>query len=77
MKTLDVQTFQNGFDKTLSELKNQKDDISKVKQSVKGITSLDDALKGSGGEAIRSFYEECHTTFLLFMNLLSQTIKEF
>ncbi|MBG9913424.1 ribonuclease YeeF family protein [Bacillus sonorensis] len=66
MKTLDVQTFQNGLDKTLSELKNQKDDISKVKQSVKGITSLDDALKGSGGEAIRSFYEECHTTFLLF-----------
>ncbi|MED1738790.1 LXG domain-containing protein [Bacillus swezeyi] len=66
MKTLDVQAFQNGLDKTLTELKNQEDDISKVKQSVKGITSLDDALKGSGGEAIRSFYEECHTTFLLF-----------
>ncbi|MES9689640.1 LXG domain-containing protein [Bacillus sp. JJ353] len=66
MKTLDVQAFQKGLDQTLSELKNQKDDISKVKQSVKGITSLDDALKGAGGEAIRSFYEECHTTFLLF-----------
>ncbi|WP_307893349.1 ribonuclease YeeF family protein [Bacillus swezeyi] len=66
MKTLDVQAFQNGLDKTLTELKNQEDDISKVKQSVKGITSLDDALKGAGGEAIRSFYEECHTTFLLF-----------
>lgn len=66
MKTLDVQAFQKGLDQTLSELKNQKDDISKVKQSVKGITSLDDALQGAGGEAIRSFYEECHTTFLLF-----------
>ncbi|MEC0494475.1 ribonuclease YeeF family protein [Bacillus glycinifermentans] len=63
---LDVQGFQNSLDQTLSELKNQKDDISKVKQSVKSITSLDDALKGAGGEAIRSFYEECHTTFLLF-----------
>ncbi|MFN2746614.1 ribonuclease YeeF family protein [Bacillus sp. z60-18] len=66
MKTLDVQAFQNGLDKTLTELKNQESDIAKVKQSVKGITSLDDALKGAGGEAIRSFYEECHTTFLLF-----------
>ncbi|MEC0753724.1 LXG domain-containing protein [Bacillus haynesii] len=66
MKTLDVQAFQTGLDKTLTELKNQTDEISKVKQSVKGFTSLDDALKGAGGEAIRSFYEECHTTFLLF-----------
>lgn len=66
MKTLDVQAFQTGLDKTLTELKNQTDEISKVKQSVKGLTSLDDALKGAGGEAIRSFYEECHTTFLLF-----------
>jgi hypothetical protein len=66
LKTLDVQAFQTGLDKTLTELKNQTDEISKVKQSVKGLTSLDDALKGAGGEAIRSFYEECHTTFLLF-----------
>ncbi|MCY7752977.1 LXG domain-containing protein [Bacillus haynesii] len=66
MKTLDVQAFQTGLDRTLTELKNQTDEISKVKQSVKGLTSLDDALKGAGGEAIRSFYEECHTTFLLF-----------
>ncbi|NPC91499.1 hypothetical protein HOO54_04380 [Bacillus sp. WMMC1349] len=66
MKTLDVQEFHNGLDQTLTELKKQEKDITKVKQAVKGITSLDDALKGAGGEAIRSFYEECHTTFLLF-----------
>ncbi|RCK09726.1 hypothetical protein DT075_33835 [Bacillus licheniformis] len=63
---LPEQAFQTGLDKTLTELKNQTDEISKVKQSIKGLTSLDDALKGAGGEAIRSFYEECHTTFLLF-----------
>ncbi|TWL10735.1 hypothetical protein CHCC19466_4717 [Bacillus licheniformis] len=43
MKTLDVQAFQTGLDKTLTELKNQTDEISKVKQSIKGLTSLDDA----------------------------------
>ncbi|MCZ0073436.1 T7SS effector LXG polymorphic toxin [Bacillus sonorensis] len=34
-----------------------------MKESVDALTSLDDALKGKGGEAIRSFYEECHTPF--------------
>ncbi|MFJ5793809.1 ribonuclease YeeF family protein [Bacillus atrophaeus] len=66
MKTLDVQAFHNGIDKTLTDLKNQSEDINKLKESIKGVTALDDALKGKGGEAIRSFYEECHTTFLLF-----------
>ncbi|MEC1268239.1 LXG domain-containing protein [Bacillus vallismortis] len=66
MKTLDVQAFHNGIDETLTALKHQTEEIKRVKESIKGITSLDDALKGKGGEAIRSFYEECHITFLLF-----------
>ncbi|MFO6495826.1 MULTISPECIES: T7SS effector LXG polymorphic toxin [Bacillus] len=66
MKTLDVQALRNGIDDTLEQLKKQADEIAKVKKSVDGITSLDDALKGKGGDAIRAFYEECHTPFLRF-----------
>ncbi|MFT0800832.1 T7SS effector LXG polymorphic toxin [Bacillus swezeyi] len=66
MKTLDVQALRNGIDDTLEQLKKQSDEIAKVKKSVDGITSLDDALKGKGGDAIRAFYEECHTPFLRF-----------
>ncbi|MCY8023516.1 ribonuclease YeeF family protein, partial [Bacillus licheniformis] len=47
---------------------------------VEGITSLDDALKGKGGDAIRAFYEECHTPFLQFYNTFieeySSTLKK-
>ncbi|MGN9866613.1 T7SS effector LXG polymorphic toxin [Bacillus swezeyi] len=66
MKTLDVQALHSAIDQTLEQLKQQSDEITKVKKSVDGITSLDDALKGKGGDAIRSFYEECHTPFLRF-----------
>jgi len=66
MKTLDVQALHKAIDQTLEQLKHQSDEIAKVKKSVKGITSLDDALKGKGGDAIRAFYEECHTPFLRF-----------
>ncbi len=63
MKTLDVQALHNAIDQTLEQLKKQAEEIEKVKESVDALTSLDDALKGKGGEAIRSFYEECHTPF--------------
>ncbi|QHZ47013.1 T7SS effector LXG polymorphic toxin [Bacillus sp. NSP9.1] len=66
MKTLDVQALHNAIDQTLEQLKQQSDEFAKVKKAVDGITSLDDALKGKGGDAIRAFYEECHTPFLQF-----------
>ncbi|MCY8216848.1 T7SS effector LXG polymorphic toxin [Bacillus haynesii] len=66
MKTLDVQALHNAIDQTLEQLKHQSDEFAKVKKAVEGITSLDDALKGKGGHAIRAFFEECHTPFLRF-----------
>ncbi|KYC76529.1 ribonuclease YeeF family protein [Bacillus licheniformis] len=68
MKTLDVQALHKAIDQTLEQLKHQSDEFAKVKKAVEGITSLDDALKGKGGDAIRAFYEECHTPFLRFYN---------
>ncbi|WP_163071744.1 T7SS effector LXG polymorphic toxin [Bacillus licheniformis] len=80
MKTLDVQALHNAIDQTLEQLKQQSDEIAKVKKAVEGITSLDDALKGKGGDAIRAFYEECHTPFLQFYDAFieeySSTLKK-
>ncbi|RHL12051.1 T7SS effector LXG polymorphic toxin, partial [Bacillus licheniformis] len=59
MKTLDVQALHKAIDQTLEQLKQQTDEIADVKKSVKGLTSLNDALKGKGGDAIRNFYKEC------------------
>ncbi|MEC0792844.1 ribonuclease YeeF family protein [Bacillus licheniformis] len=80
MKTLDVQALHKAIDQTLEQLKQQSDELSKVKKAVEGITSLDDALKGKGGDAIRAFYEECHTPFLQFYDTFieeySSTLKK-
>ncbi|MCY8025648.1 T7SS effector LXG polymorphic toxin [Bacillus sonorensis] len=80
MKTLDVQALHNAIDQTLEQLKQQSDEFSNVKKAVEGITSLDDALKGKGGDAIRAFYEECHTPFLQFYDTFieeySSTLKK-
>ncbi|MCU4668112.1 T7SS effector LXG polymorphic toxin [Bacillus paralicheniformis] len=66
MKTLDVQALHKAIDQTLEQLKQQSDEFAQVKKSVEDIASLDDALKGKGGDAIRAFYKECHTPFLQF-----------
>ncbi|WHX87649.1 T7SS effector LXG polymorphic toxin [Bacillus paralicheniformis] len=80
MKTLDVQALHHAIDQTLEQLKQQSDEFAKVKKAVDGITSLDDALKGKGGDAIRAFYEECHTPFLRFYDTFieeySSTLKK-
>ena len=66
MKTLDVQALHKAIDQTVEQLKQQSEEIVNIKKSVEGITSLNDALKGKGGDAIRNFYKECHTPFLQF-----------
>ncbi|MCY8540105.1 LXG domain-containing protein [Bacillus haynesii] len=80
MKTLDVQALHKAIDQTLEQLKHQSDEFNKVKKAVESITSLDDALKGKGGDAIRAFYEECHTPFLQFYDTFieeySSTLKK-
>ncbi|WMW46622.1 T7SS effector LXG polymorphic toxin [Bacillus paralicheniformis] len=80
MKTLDVQALHKAIDQTLEQLKHQSDEFAKVKKAVDSITSLDDALKGKGGDAIRAFYAECHTPFLQFYDSFieeySSTLKK-
>ncbi|TWK37674.1 ribonuclease YeeF family protein [Bacillus paralicheniformis] len=80
MKTLDVPALHNAIDQTLEQLKHQSEEFAKVKKAVEGITSLDNALKGKGGNAIRAFYKECHTPFLQFYDTFieeySSTLKK-
>ncbi len=69
MKTLDVQALHKAIDQTLEQLKQQSDEFSKVKKTVEGITSLDDALKGKGGDAIRAFTRNVTPLFYSFMTV--------
>ncbi|MEW6978896.1 T7SS effector LXG polymorphic toxin [Bacillus pumilus] len=44
--------------------------LNTLKQQSQNIISLDDALKGEAGQAIRAFYTECHIPFLQFFQVV-------
>ncbi|WP_432803669.1 T7SS effector LXG polymorphic toxin [Bacillus safensis] len=74
MKTLDVQALYHGIDQTLTQLKQQSQHMKSLESQINQIISLDGALKGETGEAIRAFYAECHIPFLQFFQV---TIEEY
>ncbi|MDG0059127.1 T7SS effector LXG polymorphic toxin [Priestia sp. P5] len=72
MKTLDVDAFHENIQAILDSIKSQKEQIQVLISQVQAFSSLDDAFKGKGGEAIRSFYETGHASFLtLYHSLLT------
>lgn len=70
MKTLDAFELINGIDQTLNALKQQSQQISSLEKQINHIISLDGALKGEAGQAIRAFYTECHIPFLQFFQVV-------
>ncbi|MGG0026817.1 T7SS effector LXG polymorphic toxin [Bacillus safensis subsp. osmophilus] len=70
MKTLDAFALINGIDQTLNTLKQQSQQISSLEKQINHIISLDSALKGEAGKAIRAFYSECHIPFLQFFQVV-------
>lgn len=72
LKTLDVDAFYENIQAILDSIKSQKEQIQGLISQVQAFSSLDDAFKGKGGEAIRSFYETGHASFLtLYHSLLT------
>ncbi|MGC4378499.1 LXG domain-containing protein [Fictibacillus sp. Mic-4] len=66
MKRLDVQKMHLGIDEIMKQLGDFNIQIKQLQNAVNGIIALEDSLKGKTGQAIRTFYQECHLPFLLF-----------
>ncbi|MBS2967608.1 LXG domain-containing protein [Metabacillus sp. KIGAM252] len=64
MKVLDVKPFHEGIQRNISMLSRLETEVQAIEKSISALAAMDDALKGAGGEAIRSFYESCHIPFL-------------
>ncbi|MDM5299794.1 T7SS effector LXG polymorphic toxin [Bacillus pumilus] len=69
MKTLDAFELKNGIDQTLNQLKQQSQNIKSLEKQINQIISLEGALKGEAGQAIKAFYTECHIPFLQFFQV--------
>src|SRR5699024_6121788 len=67
MKTLEVESLQSGIDYTVKDIEKFYDQKGEIAKAVKNFHSLDGALDGKGGEAIRAFYRDCHEPFLILL----------
>ncbi|KKB90985.1 ribonuclease YeeF family protein [Bacillus subtilis] len=76
MKTLDVHALHKGIQHTIEKLDKQKQQLEKLEKSLEHLAGMKDALKGKGGDAIRTFYEECHKPFLLFFGMFIDEYKK-
>ncbi|MDP0483765.1 ribonuclease YeeF family protein [Bacillus subtilis] len=76
MKTLDVHALHEGIQHTIEKLDKQKQQLEKLEKSLEHLAGMKDALKGKGGDAIRTFYEECHKPFLLFFGMFIDEYKK-
>jgi toxin YxiD len=75
VKTLKVQTLQEGISRNTTMLDTLDGEIQSLKKSISTFAGLEEALKGKGGSAIRSFYEDCHIPLLDFIVKFSNEYK--
>ena len=64
MKTLDVAPFREGLQRNRDKLKSLQQEMDAIRTGVQAVTDLGDSLAGSGGEAIKAFYRDCHLPLL-------------
>ncbi|SFM60851.1 LXG domain of WXG superfamily protein [Psychrobacillus psychrodurans] len=76
MKILDVDLFQDGIQRNITMLDRLSSEMEAIHHAVNGLVQMEDQLKGAGGNAIRSFYQECHLPFLHFFQLFSEQFKQ-
>ncbi|WP_285841739.1 T7SS effector LXG polymorphic toxin [Psychrobacillus sp. MER TA 171] len=76
MKVLDVDLFQEGLQRNIIMLDRLSSEMEAINDAVKGLVQMEDQLKGAGGNAIRSFYQECHLPLLHFFQSFSEQFKQ-
>lgn len=76
MKVLDAEELHAGLKRNMEMLGRLEIEMQRIKKAIKELTQLEESLKGQGGNAIRSFYGECHLPFLQFFQLFSEHFKQ-
>jgi len=75
MKVLDVVLFQDGLHRQIAKLDKLREEADSIYQVMSELVKMEEQLKGSGGNAIRSFYKECHLPFLQFFKMFTEKYK--
>lgn len=69
LKVLDVHPLKNRLHRNITMLDRLGNEMETIDRAVQGLVAMEDSLKGEGGNAIRTFYADCHLPFLQFFKL--------
>ncbi|RIW28244.1 hypothetical protein D3H55_22020 [Bacillus salacetis] len=69
MKIFDNHSLHSGLEDLQNKLEKQKEQVREIQKAVDAFAGSSDAFSGQGGEAVRSFYSDMHSTFLTFYTL--------
>ncbi|QQK77576.1 LXG domain-containing protein [Salicibibacter cibarius] len=75
MKRLEVAPLKEGIDDVLESIASNRDQLVPIRQAVHQFIGLQGDLKGQGGEAIRSFFADCHEPFLALYDSVLETFE--
>lgn len=76
MKTLDVSVLQSSIIEISKSLDLQNSELEQLNTAITDFLSMKDSFEGKGGDAIRSFFEECHIPFITYYRNALQDYKE-
>jgi|GEM_PF-2172030 len=76
LKVLDASPLKEGIQTTISAIETTHSDISSAQRALRGLTSLEESLKGEMGSSVRAFYENCHQPFLIYMHQVLTDYKQ-
>lgn len=77
MKVLDAENFHSGLARSITMLTRLDTEMKTIETSIQGLIQLEESLKGQGGNAIRTFYRDCHMPFLQFFIYLKTVFRKF
>jgi len=75
MKVLDVTLFREGIRRNVETLMRLDEEMQMIRAATEELVSLQESLKGEGGEAIRAFYRDCHLPLLHYFSLFKSQFE--
>lgn len=75
MKILDASPFHDGLQRNINMLNRIEGEMKTIEMAIEGLASMEDSLNGTGGNAIRAFYNDCHLPFLQFFTICKSNFE--
>ena len=75
MKVLDVTLFREGMQRNVETLMRLEEEMQMIRAATEELISLQESLKGEGGDAIRAFYRDCHLPLLQYFVLFKSQFE--